>query len=228
MRSVLSLFYLISRTFVDSVLRRSLSLCLPWLCFPLSLSLLAQAQVLPLFPLIRIHSSVLARAFPPSPAFVLQTLLPVLRQGPLPTTFGANFYEARRNWSFDGLTGSVSFDENGDRVVASGTWSLSNVLLDAATNEFELVLKAVFDGGRWVWRAGKRDLVYNYRSTDEPVDQLQPPSPPPSPPPPPPAGDKFLLLLIVAAVAAAILFCKTHSPPRAKQRLKGRISENFF
>uniref|UniRef100_A0A7S4F0B8 Receptor ligand binding region domain-containing protein n=1 Tax=Chrysotila carterae TaxID=13221 RepID=A0A7S4F0B8_CHRCT len=149
-------------------------------------------------------------------------------QGPLPTTFGANFYEARRNWSFDGLTGSVSFDENGDRVVASGTWSLSNVLLDAATNEFELVLKAVFDGGRWVWRAGKRDLVYNYRSTDEPVDQLQPPSPPPSPPPPPPAGDKFLLLLIVAAVAAAILFCKTHSPPRAKQRLKGRISENFF
>jgi len=106
----------------------------------------------------------------------------VAPQGPVPSTFGADFHDAKRNVSFAGLSGTVYFDEAGDRDPTSGNFILSNVLLNDSTREFSFVVRASLKTSRWDWSEGQRNLVYNYRSESTPVARLQPPPPPPPPP----------------------------------------------
>uniref|UniRef100_A0A7S4F923 Phosphoinositide phospholipase C n=1 Tax=Chrysotila carterae TaxID=13221 RepID=A0A7S4F923_CHRCT len=136
-------------------------------------------------------------------------------QGPLSSTFTSDLFDARSSTHFAGLTGNVSFDKNGDRTVTRVSVSLSNVLYDVHTGKFNFVGKATIQGGLVKWTAGRRDLVYNFRSTEEPVAQLKPPPPPlppPTPPPlPPPSSTvvtaRFLAILVIAVVLVGAACC---------------------
>ena len=109
--------------------------------------------------------------------------------GPLPASFGTQFWEAKQNLSFDGLSGRVEFDEKGDR--SNPNVQLFNLLDQGGFSEKYV---AQFNNGTWVWEGGSREssgVIFNFGLKVEPPFDASPPPPlppplPPSPPPPPP------------------------------------------
>mmetsp|Transcript_51323 Transcript_51323/g.111619 ORF Transcript_51323/g.111619 Transcript_51323/m.111619 type:complete len:581 (-) Transcript_51323:1512-3254(-) len=99
----------------------------------------------------------------------------VAPRGPLGRDFGERFIATKTNISFDGLTGKVGFDANGDRLNARV--QLKNVLY--GTDGFETPFLGVYRGGVWSWVRGglaASGIVYNGgelvapSATDPPTD----------------------------------------------------------
>lgn len=115
--------------------------------------------------------------------------------GPLPDSFGTQFWNSKRSLSFDGLSGRVEFDEKGDR--SSANVQLFNLLGQGAT-AFSAQLVAQFTEDEWVWKGGSRDnsgVIYNFGELEPPVEAL------------PPTQDEVppYLIGIVCALAACVV-----------------------
>ena len=94
--------------------------------------------------------------------------------GPLPDSFGTQFWNSKRSLSFDGLSGRVEFDEKGDR--SSANVQLFNLLGQGAT-AFSAQLVAQFTEDEWVWKGGSREhsgVIYNFGELEPPVEALPP------------------------------------------------------
>ena len=94
--------------------------------------------------------------------------------GPLPDSFGTQFWNSKQSLSFDGLSGRVELDEKGDR--GSANVQLFNLLGQGAT-AFSAQLVAQFIEDEWVWKGGSREhsgVMYNFGELEPPVEALPP------------------------------------------------------
>ena len=99
--------------------------------------------------------------------------------GALPAKFGTKLWEAATSstFEFEGLSGVVRFDENGDRDKRTANIQLFNVL-QAADGTFSEPLVASFDGTRapaWAWEGGSMvasGVLFNGGFTTPPTDTI--------------------------------------------------------
>jgi hypothetical protein len=114
-------------------------------------------------------------------------------QGELPGDFGSQLFNRIDLTRFEGLTGSVAFDEIGNRDVATATFELSSVYTDREKVVFESV--GLYDSSAQKWEF-PTPIVYNSGGTTAPPDYF--------PPVPIAVGDDAVeLTTILLAVGAA-------------------------
>eukprot|EP00965_Chrysotila_dentata_P247528 6207804-Pleurochrysis_carterae.AAC.2 len=97
----------------------------------------------------------------------------VAPRGPLPSDFGEKFIATKTNIAFNGLTGDVAFDANGDRENARV--QLKNVIFNG--DDFASPVLGRYERGEWTWNGGslrESGILYNGGVGTAPQSQALP------------------------------------------------------